>query len=139
MKLTVSSVLLLKLLSLAVKEFISKFDTKFVSKFDVMREKVKSMGKEAAKAKASRMFNCSIYSFTLSLGLKVLTQRPDIKGGAVDSKIKRVDLFPAFTKACERFRKLNKVTRSYVTFWGAQGEKPRQTYVKESFQKDVIS
>lgn len=84
------------------------------------------------------MFNCSIYSFSLSLGLKVLTHGPDIEGGAVDSKIKRIDLFPAFTKACERFRKLYKVSRLYVTIWGAQGE-PKQTYIKESFQKEVLS
>lgn len=110
MELTVTSIYLLKLLHLEAKEFISKFDTKFVSKFDIMREKVKGIWKAAAKAKASRMFNCSIYSFTPPFGLKVLMHQPDIEVSAADSKMKRIDLFSPFTEACERFRKLNKIT-----------------------------
>lgn len=35
------SILLHKVLSLEVKEFISKFDIKFIPKFDIMRKKVK--------------------------------------------------------------------------------------------------
>lgn len=85
------------------------------------------------------MFNCSIYSFTLSLGLKVLTHGPDIEGGTVDPKIKGRDLCLAFTKACEKFKKIQQVYEVICDIWGAQGEEPKQTYVKESFEEEVLS
>lgn len=48
----------------------------------------------------------------------------DIEVGTADSKIERIKLFPAFTKASERFRKLNKITiRGYVQCFKEHKEK----------------
>lgn len=59
---------------------------------------------------------------------------PDIEVGTGDSKMKRMNLFPAFTKATERFRKLNKITiQRYVSCLGdVQWEKSKQTCVEEA-------
>lgn len=81
------------------------------------------------------MFNCSIYSFTLSLGLKVLTHGPHIEGGAVDPKIKRRDLCFTFTKACEKFQKFNKFMRLYVTFGEHKEKNPNKPILRKVLKK----
>ena len=65
----------------------------------------------------------------------------DIEIGTVDSKMERKNLFPAFTKASER--EAQKIKQDYnkglcAMFQGTQGEKPKQTSIEESFQKEVV-
>lgn len=66
---------------------------------------------------------------------------PDIEVGTGDSKMKRINLFPAFTKASERFRKIKQDynTALCVMFGGCAMRKIQTNLCRGSFQREVMS